>query len=153
MSNKRGNAKKEDRIRLLTDCYDSFETKNTHIVFNYQFLTSGTDYGQSFLDWERDQIILDLNQKLQVFSCKTKKELLLDKTLVIYGSFPTSSHLKYPISLPHDSRRLIWARLRLTGKRRLVGFFSPGSDRESDVFYVVFLDKNHDFFPVEKSNT
>lgn len=46
-----------------------------------------------------------------------------------------------------------WARLTITGRRRLAGFFSEGADRESDIFYAVFLDKNHDFYPVEKKHT
>ena len=86
------------------------------------------------------------------FSKKTKSELLKDKTLAVYKEFPNNSHFKYPKSIPNSSQ-VEWARLTITGRRRLAGFFSEGADRESDIFYAVFLDKNHDFYPVEKKHT
>ena len=45
---------------------------------------------------------------------------------------------------------LEWSRLRITGRRRLAGFFLKGEhvDKNSrNIFYVVFLDKNHEFAP------
>jgi len=153
MSRKKENLKKVERIKNLSEVFDSFDSKRSNIAFNFQFLTSGPDYGQSFSEWQRDQIILDLNEKLKIFSGKTKKDLITDKTLVIYDCFPANSRFKYPATLPRDSNKLSWARLRLTGRRRIVGFFSPGIERESDIFYVVFLDRDHDFYPVEMEHT
>lgn len=115
-------------------------------------MTVGENAGQSFDQWDKEGIILDLNNKLRDFSKKTKTELLSDKSLVIYGDYPSKSRFSYPCSIPRD-KSIQWARLSLTGARRIAGFFSSGSDRESDVFNVVFLDKEHEFYPVEKKHT
>ena len=64
----RTNTRKQDRIKELVGNFNSFESRRDHILFNYQFLTSGEEYGQSFEDWDRERIILDLNNKLKVFS-------------------------------------------------------------------------------------
>lgn len=147
------NPKKKQRLAELESNFIGFETRRKHILFNYQFLTSGSDYGQSFEEWDKERIILDLNQKLKSFSEKSKTELLSDGVLCIYGEYPSNSGFIYPAALPKEKSKMEWARLTITGKRRVIGFFTPGSDRESDVFYVVFLDKEHQFFPSEKKHT
>ena len=149
----RTNTRKQDRIKELVGNFNSFESRRDHILFNYQFLTSGEEYGQSFEDWDRERIILDLNNKLKVFSGKKKVDLISEGVLCIYGAFPAKSKFKYPPSLPKDNGKAQWARLSITGRRRVIGFFTPGSDRESDVFYVVFLDEGHEFYPSEKKHT
>ena len=150
---RRINMKKKERLCELETNFNLFETRTSHISFNYQFLSSGSDYGQSFEEWDRERIILDLNEKLKSFSGKSKTELMSDGVLCIYGEYPSNSGFKYPASLPKEKGKIHWARLTITGKRRVIGFFSPGAERESDVFYVVFLDKDHKFYPSEKKHT
>lgn len=115
-------------------------------------MTAGENAGQSFEEWDKDRIILDLNNHLKDFSRKTKKELIDDNSLVIYNEFPINSRFKYPKAIPNDGI-VKWARLRISGRCRIAGFFTDGSYSEKDIFYVVFLDKNHDFYPVEKKHT
>ena len=149
---KRENPKKRERLTTLAENFNTFEERKRHLAFNFQFLTTGEGYGQSLEDWNKEGLLLDLNEKVKEFSKKTKSELLKDKTLAVYKEFPNNSHFKYPKSIPNSSQ-VEWARLTITGRRRLAGFFSEGADRESDIFYAVFLDKNHDFYPVEKKHT
>lgn len=41
--------------------------------------------GQSFEEWDKDRVILDLNNHLKDFSKKAKKELIDDNSLVTYN--------------------------------------------------------------------
>ena len=75
-----------------------------------------------------------------------------DRSFVIYKDFPENSMFSIPKSIPLDGT-IEWARLRMTGRRRVVGFFSKGNDRESDVFYIMFLDQEHLFYPSVKQHT
>ena len=130
-----------DKATLLKDC-----TKN--IVFNFKFFYSSKSSGQTFEEWEKDKILADLNNKLKNFSSKTVDELKADGTLEIYGSYPKGSRFACPAVL--SGTEAVWCRLRLTGRRRLIGFFSPDEVKQGKTFYVVFLDKNHDFAPSSK---
>ena len=118
-----------------------------HIVFSFKYFTS--DDGQSFEDWERENILSDLNNKLKNFSSKSKIELLRDKTLEIYEAYPKGSKFSQPKNLMFSGIK--WARFRVTGQRRLIGFFLDENilvnTEKADVFFVVFLDKNHLFAP------
>ena len=126
------------------------------ISFSFSFFQSGKGSGQSFEDWEKDNYLSDLNNKLKVFSDKNKQELLQSRILELYDGYPKGSRFTQPLALPNQNVK--WARFRLTGARRLIGFFVPpvlGKDEARDddyknVFYIVFLDKNHEFAPYHK---
>ena len=75
---------------------------------------------------------------------------------MIYDNFPipAKTDFKEPRNVPLEAR---WARFRLGGKIRLVGFIIPETyhDREHETtkmrwdintFYIVFLDENHRFW-------
>ncbi|MFM5009233.1 hypothetical protein ACEUB7_12080 [Aeromonas veronii] len=78
------------------------------------------------------------------------------KVLSYYPSFPEKSSFQRPNCVPHDAR---WGRFRLGNKLRLAGFSIPsqnhgkldkaGNILSSNIFYVVYLDMNHEFYPVE----
>ena len=140
------NKRKENYIARI-DHLDQFYASNQGLVsFSFKYFQYNDGEGQSFEEWEKDRILSDLNNKLKFFSGKTKKSLLVDQTLVIYGVFPTNTKFKEPKYLVEYP--ILWARLRLTGRRRLIGFFVNNGVLE-DIFYIVFLDKNHEFYPVK----
>ena len=73
------------------------------------------------------------------------------KILEIYGEFPRNTDFKYPKHVPNGVR---WARFRMESAMRLVGFFVSEDSAENqslstDVFYIVFLDKDHRFYKME----
>lgn len=86
-----------------------------------------------------------MNNKLKIFSGKTVRELQKDKTLEIYTEYPKGSLFICPPAL--QGTGITWSRLRLTGRRRLIGFFFEEAEQPITTFYVVFLDKNHEFAP------
>jgi len=75
--------------------------------------------------------------------------------LEVYNQFPSKSDFSHPQFVPHEA---MWARFRLEGSTRLIGFMIPAEYDgtahqktkmlfDSNVFYVVFLDKDHRFYP------
>jgi hypothetical protein len=55
-----------------------------------------------------------------------------------------NSTLKLPRHVPEDA---VWASMHVQGKECVAGHIV------GNVFYVVFLDKEHDFFPTELKHT
>ena len=153
MSN-RNNPIKEKYLRTLSEHNNFIQSMADKITFNFKFFHSGVKSGQSFEDWQREEILADLNNKLKDYSGKTILELQQDRTLEIYTEYPKGAKFTLPAILA--SVNIKWARLRITGRRRLIGFFHKLDDIErvganKNTFYVVFLDKNHDFAPSIKN--
>ncbi|WP_062326891.1 hypothetical protein [Treponema endosymbiont of Eucomonympha sp.] len=100
--------------------------------------------GQSFVEWEKEEILADFLEKLRDFTELTRSEAGQTKMLVVYGDFPTNSKFKEPSHTPRDAE---WCRIKISGKVRIAGHII------ANVFYIVFLDKNHEFFISEKKHT
>ena len=145
----RANKRKAEYLASLSDKTGTLKESAKNIVFNFKFFCFGKTGGQSFSEWEREKILSDLNNKLKDFSCKTVEELRTDGTLELYDDYPKGSIFKCPAIL--TDMDIIWSRLRLTGRRRLIGFFSQQETQQRKIFYVVFLDKNHEFAPSSKN--
>ena len=111
---------------------------------------------QSFEGWTHEQLVSLLN-KMKEYSREPLKYWIHQNVLEIYGQFPSRSNLTEPNHVPHQAR---WARFRLEKAVRLVGFTLPddydGKQHEgtkkyfdSNVFYIVFLDQDHQFYPMK----
>ena len=61
---KRENPKKRERLTTLAENFNTFEERKRHLAFNFQFLTTGEGYGQSLEDWNKEGLLLDLNEKV-----------------------------------------------------------------------------------------
>lgn len=75
------------------------------------------------------------------------------KILSVYGDFPVNTDFKYPLHVPKEG--LQWARFRLAQKVRIIGFFvteetAKAYSLSTDTFYLVFLDREHRFYKMEK---
>ncbi len=157
----RPNKRKENFLISYKNIDNVYEKNVDLIKFSFKYFTFGDDYGESFEEWQKENILADLNNKLKSFSEKKKTELILDRTLELYENYPNDSKFKKPKVL--DKVDLNWGRLRINGKQRVIGFFLPKYDfcddnkvnykTDTDVFYVVFLDKNHQFAPCTKKHT
>ena len=145
------NKTKDLYIQSLIDSNAPIEKEKELIKFNFSYYRYGEEQGESFEQWQIDCILADLNNKLKFCSEKTKVELINDNTLEIFSNYPTDSKFEYPKDI--IGKNMSWARIRLTGKRRLIGFFRTNCDIEQNVFFVVFLDKDHQFAPSKKKHT
>lgn len=148
---KHHNIKKERKIDSLSSQSELIDKSKEHISFSFEYFLYGENYGQSFKEWENEKILSDLNEKLKSFSSKTYNELIQDKALEIFNFFPIDSKFDKPIFLKGNTS-IRWARLKITGLRRLIGFFF-NDEVCKNIFYIVFLDKNHEFAPSYKKHT
>ena len=118
---KKNNPTKEKYIQQISERGNLLDSVRDKLLFNFKYFQYGEESGESFEEWEREEILADLNNKLKEFSEKTRQELQIDGTLEIYGDCPKGSEFKKPKAL--DISEIEWSRLRITGIRRLAGFF------------------------------
>jgi hypothetical protein len=146
----------------FTENYPEHVVETTNIAsfvkFNFDFLdVNQTDAGFDSLESLDDKNRLMLLEKIKEFSGASRFDWESNRRLVIYENIPRDSKAKHPKHVPSD---VSWARFRLEGGFRLIGFFIPDSlDKKSyklsnreylfdrNTFYVVFLDPNHNFYP------
>lgn len=133
----------EDRVKRGVGLLGS----ESLIRFNFKYYIHGDGAGQSFDDWQNDKILADLNEKLHHISLSTITELKNNGTLSFYDRFPGDSVFREPVAF--RDFKIQWVKLRITGRRRLIGVMLPDILGSENVFYVVFLDKNHQFYPIE----
>lgn len=157
---KKTNPKKEIFLTSLPqqDFVSEISDVKGKLSFSFKYFDGSQEAGQDFKDWN-DKQKQELLEKLRDYSRESKQYWLNQgvgggglKVLEIYGRFPTNSDFEYPRHVPDGVK---WSRFRMESSMRLVGFFvDEDSAKEyelsTDVFYIVFLDKNHRFYKTEK---
>ncbi|MBL6735280.1 MAG: hypothetical protein ISP86_05325 [Shewanellaceae bacterium] len=134
--------------------------------FNFDYFDDTQNAGQSFRDWQDEAIkspesattLAKLMHKLKDYSAKSLDDWKREDHLAFYDKFPQHSEFQYPHHVPEGVQ---WGRFRLSGKVRLVGFRLKKDNLPKDnpskydmnTFYVVFLDKEHLFYPWVPANT
>jgi len=140
--------------------------------FNFSYFDGNQNAGQDFSDWGQNQGANSLTALFEKIKSYTKEPLAYWRNervgskglriLAYYEQFPKRSEFNHPPHVPHD---VTWARFRLGNMVRLIGFVIPqdlaGSDYtdskgnkhlyDSNTFYVVFLDQDHQFFQTEQA--
>jgi len=129
--------------------------------FNFSYFTIDK-VGQDFKDWTQNELskLLDKLKEYSKFSLEywTKQYQGNYPVFVKYDSFPINTDFTQPKHIPHQA---IWSRFHLENKVRLIGFVIPdeyddtihsktNKRFDTNTFYVVFLDKEHRFYKVEK---
>lgn len=153
---KHSNPKKDKKIENFPkDSIDTaYKTIEGLLSFNFKYLDS--TQGQTFSTLTVEQFS-KIMEKLKWYS--TEKRFYWEKTAIghgkkqhhvleVYGDFPSKSEYVHPAHVPAGVK---WARFRLEGDQRLIGFVVDKSDSEKynfnpEVFYVVFLDLYHKFY-------
>ncbi len=100
--------------------------------------------GQTFKEWEKKEILSKLMTRLREVSSFSIIEAQQNRTLTIYGDFPKKTDFTHPKHVPHGVK---WAVISIQGKERIAGYI------EENIFYVVFLDKDHRFWITAKKHT
>ena len=76
----------------------------------------------------------------------TLQQAVSDQLIKMYGKgIPLKLSFYLPNHLPEDTE---WASIRIQGKERIIGFVEKGF-----IFQIVFLDKEHLFYPSNKKHT
>lgn len=155
---KHKNSKKEKKLLNFPkeSIETSYETIKGLLSFNFKFLDE--TQGQRFSDLTAEQFSKFID-KLKWYSKEDRLHWESERigtkdgrVLTIYQNFPHKSEFYHPKHVPAGVK---WARFRLEGDFRLVGFMIDKTDVEkfklnSDIFYIVFLDLHHKFYISEK---
>ncbi len=102
--------------------------------------------GQSFEEWQADELLALALQKLRSLCEYTIPQATNLGILKIYTKvpFPPESEFIHPKHVPDD---VDWSSMHIGNKPCIIGYF------EDNIFHVVFLDKEHDFWISKKKNT
>lgn len=99
--------------------------------------------GQTFEEWESEKRLSVLMKKFVDVCMYNRTEAMQMKLLKVYGDFPDNSDFRKPDYIEGDVE---WDTLQRIGgqKPRLAGYIID------NVFYPVFLDREHRFYPSTK---
>lgn len=128
--------------RQLGNRPDGTKQPEKKLLFSFEHLDRVQ--GQDFLTWEKEGLLAKACEKLVSISQLTRTEATTLQIIKEYPAFPPDSEFEHPKHVPSEVR---WASLHVQGKECLIGYL------QENVFYVVFLDKDHEFWPTSKKNT
>ena len=101
--------------------------------------------GQSYAEWQEKELLAYTLEKFGHICNRNRIEAVQEGMIKVYGEFPVNSKFDNPF----PDRDLQWAVvMRISGQKGRVAGHVIGH-----VFYVVFLDADHLFYPSEKKNT
>lgn len=114
------------------------------IVLSFKDYDRGNQ-GQTMADWENLGLWAEASDKLAGLCQHTIGQALQKKLITYYpGGMPSHSKFEHPNHLPSDVK---WCSMVVKGQPRVIGHIVE------NIFYIVFLDKDHDFWPTKKKNT
>jgi hypothetical protein len=118
--------------------------KDPLIVFS--FLNFDINQGQSFEDWQSEELLALAVNKLRSLNGYTIPQATAAGIITIYTKvpFPPLSKFEHPKHIPDD---IDWCSMHISGKPCVIGYF------EDNVFHIVFLDKEHEFWITKKKHT
>lgn len=132
-------------------------------TFNFSFFDNSGKYGENFSDWNHKELV-SLLDELKVYSEKSLNIWRTEKrgggtNFSNYPDFPNGSSFKVPKGIPSGAK---WGSLRISTKMRIIGFRMTGKDYDhislkgleyfdDNIFYIVWLDKDHKAFPRQNS--
>jgi hypothetical protein len=134
--------KKSGYTRDFKNLEDRNFNKDPFIVFSLRFFDRSQ--GQNFKDWEDNELLAKTFTKIHEVSNLNVNEAKLKSIIKCYEKvdFPPNSKFNAPKHVPNN---ITWCSFHIQGKECVIGFF------EDNIFYIVFLDKNHEFWPSNKS--
>ncbi len=113
----------------------------------FSFSKHITTQGETFKEWDEEGLLALLMERLKYIGQFSVQEALQNRAIKQYTkvSFPPNSHFIEPKHIVN----VTWCVIHITetSKEVVVGFI------EDDVFYLIFLDKHHRFWPSKLKNT
>ena len=112
----------------------------------FSFRDFDRNQGQNFKEWETEELLANACEKLAGISQLTIAQAVQQQIIKVYTKvdFPPNSEFTHPNHVPQGVK---WASMHIQGKECIIGHF------EDNVFQIVFLDKDHEFWKTEKKNT
>ena len=148
MSSRFGNNKFKARLGLDERPQNTRSEKKVKgeiplLVFSFKdFDSNQCPPGQTFKEWEKGELLAPLMTKLVELSNKNRVIASLEGCLSTYDTFREDSDFKKPKYIEGDVQ---WATIKDVGGQlhRVAGYIVD------NVFYVVFLDKEHKFYKMK----
>ncbi|MGE0089379.1 MAG: hypothetical protein AB7S50_07880 [Bacteroidales bacterium] len=102
--------------------------------------------GQSFKDWEKKELLSLLLDKLSSINQLTISQAIQQQIIKVYTkvAFPPNTVFHHPRHIPDGVK---WASIHIQGRECIIGYI------EDNIFYIVFLDENHEFWKTNKKHT
>lgn len=147
-----GNGKRNKFNERSTASYKR-ETKSKELkqgqkapLIVFSFRDFDRNQGQSFEEWESGKLLALAANKLREVSQLTVGQATAQQVIKPYTkvSFPPESGFIHPKHILPD---VIWCSMHIQGKECVIGYF------EDNIFHIVFLDKDHEFWKSEKKHT
>lgn len=145
MAKKIPEVKRKDRIIKGISSSETAQIAEQKISedFLISFKYLDRNQGQTLEEWQKEKILARAIEALRHYYCNTLASHL-GNGLTIYNMFPVNSGFIRPYHVPEDAK---WARIHITGKQVIAGYVNR------NIFNIVFLDKEHDFYITKKRNT
>lgn len=121
------------------------ETKKEPLIV-FSFKDFDRNQGQNFEEWQEEKLLALAINKLLGICQMTVGQATAQQIIKTYTKvdFPPESGFEHPKHIPSD---VTWCSMHIQGKECVIGYF------EDNIFQVVFLDKNHEFWETKKKNT
>jgi hypothetical protein len=121
------------------------ETKKEPFIV-LSFKDFDRNQGQSFEEWQEEKLLALAINKLREVCQKTVVQAITEGIIKQYTKvdFPPESSFEHPKHILPD---VTWCSMHIQGKECVIGYF------EDNIFQIVFLDKNHEFWETKKKNT
>lgn len=114
------------------------ESTDSGLLFSFKHFDPRQ--GQSLHEWQASGLLADALQRFHEH-CKTEPfTSCFSDRFKIYGEIPKNSEFSHPDHVPPDAS---WASMHIKGKPCVVGHLIH------NVFYIVFLDSEHKFWPID----
>jgi hypothetical protein len=112
-------------------------------LITFSFKDVDHTQGQTFSEWQELGLLDIMLDRFKEYSKKTIPAAQ-GSVFHIYGEFPPQSGFKHPAYIGESVK---WAAMHIKGKERVVGYM------DRNIFNVVFLDKDHEFWPSKLKHT
>jgi len=159
------NSKRNKRIKkvgfnLTKELEKEFSKMSLRCKFNFSYMDVNQGGAINFSDLTEEQLG-ELVSKIRDFSKESLQKWGTpqhggDPAYKNYIDFPANSNFVYPSFVPDGVH---WGCFRIEGDFHLAGFSIPYNiakdfpDLDTNTFYVVFIDPEHNFWPSKKKHT
>jgi hypothetical protein len=118
--------------------------RETFIVLSFRDFD--INQGQDFEEWEQEKLLALMINKLRAICQITMAQATAQQIIKPYTKvdFPPESAFTHPKHVLPD---VTWCTMHIQGKECIIGHI------EDNIFHIVFLDKEHEFWKTKKKNT
>lgn len=140
--NSKFNSRKASSFNRQSKKVETREGKREPLIV-LSFRDFDRNQGQSFEEWEEERLLALAISKLREICQLTVGQATSQQFIKPYTKvgFPPNSNFTHPRHVLPD---IIWCSMHIQGKECVIGHF------EDNIFHLVFLDKEHQFWKTKK---